>query len=340
MRSDRRVALYSAGSTNRGGTGVYIQRLLEGLRASGIPWVEPLGTGCGGTFSRMFKEYVSIPMAARNFQVLHLPSFAGAAPTGVKRIVTVHDLAFLANPRWFPLTRRLYYRAVFPGIARGAHMVIADSDFTAAEAERLLGIPRSRIRRVYLSHGGVRRGGLPDFGREWGITGEYAVCVCTIEPRKNMGALLDAWRILLREKPGATLVLAGRWGWEKPSLKESLDSCPGVVRTGALPRTMLDAAIAGSRFLVYPSLYEGFGLPPMEAAALGVPSVLGPAAALREVYGEVAMFSGSTPDSLADAMIRQFQTRPDAEALIGFASAFSSVAMARNTAGVYLESLE
>lgn len=340
MRYDPRVALYAAGASNRGGTGVYIQRLLSGLREADVSWVEPLGAGDGNTFSRMFREFVSIPFAARRFPVLHLPSFAGSAPAGVRRIVTVHDLAFMENPGWFPFVRRLYYRLVFPGVARGAHRIIADSDFTAREAVRLLGVGEARVRTVYLSHGNPNRGCLPDFRREWGVSGDYAVCACTIEPRKNIGALLQAWRALLKAKPGVTLVLAGRWGWGGPQLRKSLESCPGVVRTGPLPRAMLDAAIAGSRFLVYPSLYEGFGLPPLEAAALGVPSVLGPAEALREIYAGVARFSGADSESLADAMIRQFDAPPDTGTLLDFAAAFSDRSMARNTAEVYLESLE
>lgn len=334
------VGLYASGAGNRGGTGVYIQRLLNGFRRAGFDWVTPLGAGSRGTFSRGFMEFAVLPFSAGKFRLLHLPSFAGTVPRGVESVVTVHDLAFLANPRWFPVLRGAYYRAVFPGVARRARMVVADSDFTAEEAVRLLGIPREKIRRVYLSHGGPSGEGLPDFPGIWGIPGEYGVCACTVEPRKNIPTLLEAWRRLVSERPGVTLVMAGRWGWEKPALRNELRRTPGVVLTGPLPRRMLDGAVAGARFMVYPSLYEGFGLPPLEAAALGVPSILGPARALREVYGPVGLFPENTPEAFCEAMKELLDNPRDPGALRAFAAPFSDDAMAAATAEVYRECLE
>ena len=340
LRYEGRVAIYAAGAGNRGGTGVYIQRLLSGLDQAGLDWVVPLGGECRGTLSRAYRDFVSLPFSARGFNVVHIPSFAGSAPRGVKTVVTVHDLAFLADPAWFPFLRRHYYRLLFPRMAGGAHRIVADSGFTAREVVRLLGIPQERVRTVYLSHGSPKRDELLDFRESRGIRGEYAVCACTLEPRKNIASLLEAWRLLRNSRPGSTLVIIGRWGWGKRELREAVANSPGVVWTGALSSQMLNSAIAQAKFLVYPSLYEGFGLPPLEAAALGVPSVLGPAASLAEVYGSVARFSEGDPPSLARAMLEQFDSNPSGEDLMDFAASFTALKLARNTADVYRECLE
>lgn len=340
MKHDGRVAIYAAGAGNRGGTGAYIQRLLAGFAEAGLDWVVPLGDECRGTISRAYRDFISIPISARGFGVVHLPSFAGSAPPGVRTVVTVHDLAFLANPGWFPILRRLYYRLLFPRIAGRAHRIVADSAFTAGEVVRLLGIPEERVRTVYLSHGSPKRDDLQDFRESRGITGEYAICACTLEPRKNIAALLEAWRLLRKARPASTLVVVGRWGWGERELREAVANSPGVVWTGALSRRMLDSAVAQAKFLVYPSLYEGFGLPPLEAAALGVPSVLGPALSLKEIFGSVGRFSEGDPSSLALAMLDEFDSNPSSCDLIDFAASFSGVEMARNTAEVYRECLE
>ena len=337
LRYDGRVAVYAAGSANRGGTGVYIQRLLSGFAAEGMDWIVPLGGDCRGTLSRAYRDFVSIPVAARGFSVVHLPSFAGSVPPGVRTVVTVHDLAFLANPGWFPLLKRHYYRLLFPRMARSACRVLADSMFTASEAVRLLGIPEERVRPVYLAHGSPRIQDLADFRGTMGLEGDYAVCACTIEPRKNIAALLEAWRLLPGSRPASKLVIIGRWGWGGRELRRSLSSTPGVIWTGPLSRRMLDSAVAQAKFMVYPSLYEGFGLPPLEAAALGVPSVLGPALALREIYGGVARFSGGDPRSLSQAMLEEFDTGRSSDDLIDFSASFTEAAMARKTADVYRE---
>lgn len=292
--------------------------------------------------SRLLSEYYSIPRAVKRdgFPVFHLPSFAGGVPRGVKLVVTVHDLAFLAGPRWFPPVKRIYYRTVFPMIARKAFRIIVDSHFTGREAERLMGIPPDRLRTVYLSHGGPEPEGKGRFGSLLGISGEYALCLCTVEPRKNVEALLEAWRMVREKRSGATLVIIGRWGWGEPGLKRKLKTTEGVLWTGPLENQALVSALAGARMLVYPSVYEGFGLPPLEAAALGVPSVLGPAGALREVYGGVSRFSGEDPCSLALAILEEYGTTPDPARLREFASGFTDGAMAAGTASVYRECLE
>jgi alpha-1,3-rhamnosyl/mannosyltransferase len=215
---------------------------------------------------------------------------------------------------------------------------MVDSEFTGREAVRLLNIDPALIRRVYLS--------TPDFQESPqhfhesfpAVGNDYLICVGTVEPRKNLESLLDAWRILREELSGYSLVVAGRWGWGHRSLRRRLRAEPDVIWTGMISGKLLRSAVCGARLLVYPSLYEGFGLPPLEAASAGVPSVLGPAEALIEIYGELAAsYCGSSPGSITDAVLSALVSHPDPETLREFALQMSNGAMAGRILEVYAE---
>lgn len=339
-------AVYGASLGNPGGTGVYLRRLLEGFEILDDPSVsvampggllrpgEALRSHPPGGFAKLYAEHVSIPAAIRStgIRLVHFPAFSGRAPRGAATVVTVHDLAFMANPGWFPAARAAWYRLAFPRAARNASLVIADSEFTASELRRRLGI--ERVRTVYLcagrSSGAARKPGVE------GVSGEYLLFVGTIEPRKNLLALLEALPAIRAVRPGLELVVAGRWGWGDAALMERLHETQGCRWTGHLDRGSLEAAYAGARLLVYPSLYEGFGLPPLEAASFGVPSVIGPADSLREVYGGVAAAScGPDSVSVAEAVLSALDREPDREGLLSFAAGFSPERMARETLDAY-----
>lgn len=339
-------AVYGASLGNPGGTGVYLRRLLEGFDALGDPSVavampqgllspaEALRSRQPGILSKLLAENLSIPAAIRSsgVRLVHFPAFSGRAPGGAETVVTVHDLAFMANPGWFPAVKAAWYRLAFPRVARNASLVLADSDFTASELRRRLGIVN--VRTVYLCPGRpsapVRSPGVA------GVSGEYLLFVGTIEPRKNLLALLEALPAIRDAHPGIELVVAGRWGWGDAALLERLHATKGCRWTGRMDTEALEAAYAGARLLVYPSLYEGFGLPPLEAASFGVPSVIGPAESLREVYGGVAAAScGPGSGSIAAAVLSALDREFDRDGLISFAAGFSPSRMARETLDAY-----
>jgi len=343
--------VYGAALGNSGGTGVYTFRLLRGLAELACDDVKvalpgsittpaaALAFPATGGPRKALAELWGIPAMVRAAapRLVHLPAFAGRVPRGVPSIVTVHDLAFLAGPSWFPRIKALYYRLHFPPAARRAELVIVDSDFSGREAVRLLGIDPGRIRRVYLSAPAASASG-EAFRSSCAIEGEYVLSVGTIEPRKNIDALLDAWQAVRKRRPGLTLAVAGRWGWGDRSLLRKLRASPGVVWTGPLGPGLLASAYAGARLLAYVSTYEGFGLPPLEAASFGVPSVIGPAASLSEIYGGVAAsVSGPGPGSISEAILTALDRDSDAGALREFASGFSLPRMAGETLAVYRE---
>ncbi|OPL18475.1 MAG: hypothetical protein AVO35_03865 [Candidatus Aegiribacteria sp. MLS_C] len=354
MRSEVRGSsplIYADSLGNRGGTGVYTRRLLLGisrldrrvLAAVGgriMDTETALASSPATGLRKVLLENLILPGIASGLMpsIVHMPAFSGRGPRRTPVAVTLHDLAFYRNPKWFPPVRSVYYRLRFRKAASNASVVITDSEFTSTEAVSLLRIPKERSRVVYLSTEGFEGADPKMFREAFGMEGRYCVCACTVEPRKNMDALLESWREVRRRHPSMTLVSAGRWGWGKRSLLRRLNGTPGVLFTGGLSSGMLASCVSGAELMIYPSYYEGFGLPPLEAASAGVPSVVSPAGALKEVYGKVAtVASGFDAGSIAGAVLDALEKERDSGLLRDFASGFSVERMASDVLDVYRE---
>ncbi len=343
--------VYADSLVNRGGTGVYVRRLLEGfiqcnarvLAVAARRLMKPseaLDTDLSTSgILKVFQENITLPalVASVSPSIVHLPAFAGRPPGGIPCAVTLHDLAFLANPSWFPRLRSLYYRLYFRRVARKADVLMVDSNFTGREAVRRLGVEPERIRKVYLSTEPMQLD--PEiFQQSTGICDRYILFVGTVEPRKNIFNLLTAWQTVRQEHSDLKLVIAGRWGWGPTALKDLLRNSSGVIWTGQLSDSILKSCITGAELLVYPSFYEGFGLPPLEAASAGVPSVLTPADALVEIFSGISNIAlNHNPDSIAGAILESLDTVYDKKSLIEFASGFSVKHMAEEVLDVYRE---
>lgn len=343
--------IYAGSLSNRGGTGVYTRRLLKGFAHTGAPVSALVGglvmspkealehEALESSALRTAEEYLKNPVLTGRLRpsVVHLPSFSGRVPEDIPYIVTMHDLAFARQPNWFPFLKSLYYRLHFKNVAKNADAVIVDSGFTAGEAGELLGIPENRIRIVYLSTETFETDPMI-FRNHCSLFGDYVVYAGTVEPRKNLEALLDAWEGIRDRLEELKLVVAGRWGWGPGDLLRRLRSTEGVLYTGELSDSLLKSCVCGAELLVYPSLYEGFGLPPLEAASAGVASVVSPAAALKEIYGEVATVSrGFDAESLGEAMLEGLETRLSPFELRNFAEGFSNEKMAGEVMKIYGE---
>jgi glycosyltransferase involved in cell wall biosynthesis len=206
---------------------------------------------------------------ARGLDVLHCTTFRGAPRTGVPVVLTVHDLALLRYPEAFPGWHRLYGQTALRTTLRAADAVVAVSEFTKGEIVELTGISPERIRVVPNGVDTV-------FTREGpAADGDYVLTVATLEPRKNLGRAVEAARLA-----GVELRVVGARGWGGVDV-------PGWV--GELPDPELAALYRGARCLLYPSLYEGFGLPVVEAMACGTPVVTSLGGALEEVAGDAAV---------------------------------------------------
>ena len=245
----------------RAGTARYIESLLSRIDASRIAFG---GAGRASVLARELWWYPLQLSTLRGVDVLHCPTYYAPLRPRVPTVVTVHDLAVLRRPEWFPRWTRTYAPRVVPHMIRAASRVIAVSEFTAHELETLLRLPRDRIRVVPNGVDPVFR---PDGPR---AEGDYVLAVGTLEPRKNLRRTIEAAR-----RAGVELRIAGDRGWGEVR--------PGLGWLGRVGDEELARLYRGARCLVYPSLYEGFGIPVAEALACGTPVVTSRESATAEV---------------------------------------------------------
>jgi glycosyltransferase involved in cell wall biosynthesis len=299
------------------GTARYVRGLLAHNDYERLWWGGP---GRPATLARDLWWYPhGLPHRARGLDVLHCPTFRGPVRSSVPVVVTVHDLAVLRHPGTFNQWTRHYSRFAVPRVARAARRLIAVSEFTRGEIVELLGVPEERIRVIPNAVGEAF------FAQGTAESGDYVLAVGTLEPRKNLGAAQQAARRL-----GVELRVVGAQGWG------------GVKVNGWLGRVSdeeLAALYRGARCLVYPSLYEGFGIPVLEAMACGTPVVTSAGGATEEVAGGAAVLvDPHDPDAIAAGIEEAWSRRDDLRARgLERAGQFSWKRVAAETRAVYEE---
>ncbi|MDP3760623.1 MAG: glycosyltransferase family 1 protein [Ramlibacter sp.] len=231
------------------------------------------------------------------FDVYHAPNFL-SFPFPGPTVTTVHDLSWIRFPQSHPIERvRAMHRYFEPGLRRSS-LILTDSQFVKQEVMDVFGIAPERIVPVPLGVTPLFHPRSPEETapvlRPLGLAhGQYLLTVGTLEPRKNLVAALRAYAQLPEHTQRAfPLVLAGMKGWHSGELDREMAPllASGRVRmTGYLAREDLAALIAGATALVYPSIYEGFGLPPLEAMASGVPTIVSNVSSLPEVVGDTGL---------------------------------------------------
>ena len=211
--------------------------------------------------------------------VFHFSDWMYPAQRGGVRATTVHDLVPLRFPEWVePKTLRMHgpkYEA-----ARSCDVVFANSRFTEGEVVELLGVPEQQVAVAYPGVDPLFR---PE-GERGVLGGAYVLSVATLEPRKNLPALVDAFSLLRERHPELTLALAGLSGWEDRPL-----AAKGVRLLGYVPDDELARLYRGAAAFAYPSRFEGFGIPVVEALACGTPAVVSSHASLDEACGDAAL---------------------------------------------------
>jgi glycosyltransferase involved in cell wall biosynthesis len=226
-------------------------------------------------------------------------------PIGVSRqVLTVHDAASLDHPEWFERKFSLWYAAMLPRLIRKVRAIITVSQFSKERILRLTGAESERVHVIYNGVDRRFRRRDPEIVNEvnagFNLASPYILFVGSLEPRKNLNMLLEAWQ--LGAFDGATLAVVGASG--PLFAKLQFDSLPEGVRfLGSVKDEVLPALYSGAAGFVYPSIYEGFGLPPLEAMACGCPVALSDIPSHREVCGAAAMyFDPFIPEEIASTL--------------------------------------
>jgi glycosyltransferase involved in cell wall biosynthesis len=253
------------------GTARYIRNLRQRLD------VQPVAFGGANRASVLARELWWYPFRLSALDgktdVLHCTTYYGPIRPRVPTVVTVHDLAVLRHPEAFPRWTRTYAPLLIPRVLRAAHGVIAVSEFTATEVELLLRVPREKIHVV---PNAVDETFSPDGPR---ADGDYVLAVGTLEPRKNLARAIEA-----AAQTGVDLRVVGAPGWGGVEARGA-----NVTWLGAVDDDELARQYRGALCVVYPSVYEGFGLPVLEAMACGAAVVTSSGGATAEVAGDAAV---------------------------------------------------
>ena len=257
-------------------------------------------------------EQAWLPMAASQtgIDLLHMLAFPTPLLWRGKAVITVHDATPWLHRDTISPGMRYYYGPLYKQALRRASGIITVSEASRADLVVALGIPPERI---HVTHNGVEPSFL-DAKAPAGPRAPYLLAVGTLEPRKNIPVLLNAFRELRAEGRDLQLVLVGRQGWA-----DSLplgDVAAYVRLTGSVPDAELAELYAGASCFVLPSLYEGFGLCLAEAMAAGTPAVASDIPALREVGGDSVRYAPpDSPRAFADAIRQALDEREQSAAL-------------------------
>lgn len=252
-------------------------------------------------------EQAVLPLRSQG-RLLWSPSTTGPLMKA-HQVVTIHDTAPLDHPEWFARDFARLYTWLVPRLARRARRVIAISEFTKERVIQWSGIDADR---VVVALNGVNERFRPQetdavsaIKERLGLPERYVLTLGSVEPRKNLATLVQAWDAIPgRVKQGAQLVVAGARGSTRVFGDAGLDlRARDVFFTGSVDDALLPSLYTGATFFVFPSLYEGFGLPPLEAMACGTPVITCDRTAVPEVVGDAGtMVDPEDPEMLKEAL--------------------------------------
>ena len=264
----------------------------------------------GGTAGHAW-EQVIFPLKARG-RLIWSPGTTGPV-MAESQIVTIHDVAVIDRPEWFSPSFARLYRSMWPALAKRAKQIVTVSHFSKSRISRGLSIPKHKIQVIWNgvdeSFKPAPRAAIESAKASAGIANRrYFATLSTIEPRKNLKLVLKAWtKAKPYLPPDMVLLVIGGKGSKAifgSSCMEDGGASEGVVFSGYVAEEMLPPLLSGAQGVLYPSIYEGFGLPVLEAMACGTPAVTTRLTSLPEIGGDAALYvDAEEPQDLANTLI-------------------------------------
>ena len=305
-----------------GGVATYTRELLTEFEKSGTIEMFPIQhdrTGASSTIGRIaagaereshyYPRGLARAAKALAADLIHVPAAMPAYSTSLPLVLTIHDAIPWRHPEWFTRANALQQRLLVGRAARRADLVLTVSQDSKRDIIEHLRVPEDRITVVHNGLSSAFSSELRDpqwLARRFGITGPVVLSVGTPEPRKNLAGTLSIFERVSRELPHVTLLLVGGGGWHSNDLDRRIAACSGrVVRAGHIEFAELTRTYASADCFLFPSLLEGFGFPPLEAMASGLPVVCSDRPSLPEVVGGAAITA--PPDdheALATAILK------------------------------------
>jgi glycosyltransferase involved in cell wall biosynthesis len=323
----------TAARTNRMGTGVYTRKLVESLQPLMGDRLAPIE--CGFARTLRHRKTVSDRVAtlahdtwwtqvgtlnaarACRANLLHVPAMLAPLRSSLPVVVTIHDLAIVRFPQMFRRWHRTFSTYLLPRVVQTVNQIVTVSEATKADLVELLGVAPDRVSVIPcgissdfapLPHGDPC---LDDVRRRYSLPENYAITVGAIEPRKNLPRLLRALKLLATRRPefkNLTLCHVGPAGWLTEDVSRTIAELglhDRVRFLGFVPNDDLAALYQPARVSLYPSLFEGFGLPIVEAMASGCPVVTSNCSSMPEVAGGAAVLvDPMSEESIADGLAR------------------------------------
>ena len=363
-----RIAIDASTISTQGGPRTYVLGLIDALLAidrendylvfyndschmGRFPRAKEIVLQGKSSLARLCREHLLLPLACRRerIDVLHCPKSAIPFRSPCPTVVTLHDLIPLRHPETEKLAARLYWRLQIPIAARRSSFIITDSEHARQEIMADFHVAPERIKAIMLGFNPamLEKRDASDAAlvrAKYGLPEGYILYVGTIQPRKNIDTLIEAYYRLNQARNGMPkLVIVGRKGWLYDKLFAriaELGLVDEVIFTGFVPDEELPHIYDGARLFTYLSFFEGFGLPPLEAMACGIPVVTSDTTSLPEVAGDAGIsVTPADVDKVAAAIAKLLDDPVYAE-LLGQrgrkrAQLFSWEAAARETLEIY-----
>ena len=236
-----------------------------------------------------------------------------------RRVITFHDMTFFTMPEVHERLKIFYFRIFMRASVRLADHIIFVSRSAMEDYKAVLGVPRGSASVIPHGKGQAFRpdipvAGISEVSARYGLPKRFILYIGTIEPRKNLLRLVDAFSAVAAHDPDVQLVIAGKMGWMIDDVFREIDKlgiASRIIFPGFIAEADKSALLAACTLFVYPSLYEGFGLPALEALACGAPTITSNTSALPEVVGDAALLVDPTSTDSIFAAISTLLSSPE-----------------------------